>query len=227
MKKDKKPIHVTPVGVAEWPHLNRPDTKFDEAGVFRTKLRLPADAAAPLVELIDAAFQAAHELDAVKEAKKKGKKIKEADLPYQNATDDQGEETGEIVFSFKIKASGERKDGTKFTRSVPLWDAKRQPTKADVWGGSKIRVAFTLNPFYVPALGVGVSLQLGSVQVIELVQGQPRTAEGYGFDEEEGYVAAPEGGEEFEGEGEKGDSGPAPAAKTDDKPTTGKAAVNF
>ena len=39
---------VTPRGTAVFPHLNTPDTKFDENGVYSTKLALSDEAAAEL-----------------------------------------------------------------------------------------------------------------------------------------------------------------------------------
>lgn len=53
-------------------------------------------------------------------------------------------------------------------------------------------MAYTAEPFFVAALGAGVSLRLQAVQIIELVQGGERTAASYGFEDEEGYTAEPE-----------------------------------
>lgn len=188
-----KKLRVSPRGVAVYPHLTTPDTKFDEDGAFHTKLRCsPKDAAAQALKSdIDAAAQAAlKEAKAKEKDPKKLKKIKLCEnMPYE--VDD---DTGDITFTFKTKASGKRKkDGKAWTRKVPMFDAKLNPIdNTEVWSGSVLKVSFELNPFgvesYSPLVGVGVSLRLEGVQVLELKQGG-RDAAGLGFGEEEGFEA--------------------------------------
>ena len=48
---------TTPTGVAVYPHLKRPDTKFNPDGDYSVKLRLPAEDAESLVEKIDEAVE--------------------------------------------------------------------------------------------------------------------------------------------------------------------------
>ena len=195
-KKQKKPRYITPVGVAVYPYLDKPDTKFKEEGEFRTKLRMSAEAAAPIIELVDAEMAEAKKIEKLIEATKKlpkGKTIPE-NTPYKNAVDDQGDETGEIEFNFAATASGvSKKNGKPWTRTIDIFDAKKKKMTGGIWSGSKLKVAYTIGSYFINAkVGYGVKLYLEAVQVIELVQGGNRNAEGYGFGEEEGYESADE-----------------------------------
>jgi hypothetical protein len=188
-KKAKLPTFTSPRGVARYPHLNAPDTKFNKAGVYRVDLLLKGADAETLIEKFNTAYG---EAVAKAAAENKGKKIKKADVPYSAVTDDEGNETGETKFSFKMTASGVRKDGTPWQRRPTIFDAKGQPVKdAKIGGGSEIKVAYSLMPFYTAAVGAGISLRLEAVQVLKLVEWGGRDAKGYGFSsEEEGYDAS-------------------------------------
>lgn len=200
---------ITPKGVAVYPKLNKPDTKFDADGVYEVKLRLDPDAtggtldkkSATLADIIAAATKLRDEFLAEKKAelaassnpkaKKKAKEIEvreigEADL------DEDGEETGLILLKAKMKASGiSKKDQTPWTRAPKLFDAKGKPLDAkttQIWGGSVLKVAAKAVPYYAANDNiVGVTLYLEAVQVIELVSGGGRDAGAFGFGEEEGY----------------------------------------
>lgn len=208
MAQEKKKMHVSPMGVAIFPYLSKPDTKFKEEGEYRVKLRLSADDAAPLIKLVDAEMAVAKKTDKLLEAKKKNPKATiPENTPYKDSLDDQGEETGDIEFTFGATASGvSKKTGKKWERTLNLFDAKRKPFKGDVWSGSKIKVAFTVGSYFINAkVGYGVKLYLESAQIIELVQGGNRSADSYGFGEEEGFEAADEPGSEFDDSNKTGD----------------------
>jgi len=179
---------VTPKGVLVYPHLNKADTKFDNAGVWRANLRLTADEAQSLKKSIDEAMEAnADEL-----TKQKGKKVKIANPPYNE------DEDGNFVFTFKMKASGTRPNGEKWEQKPILYDAKGNVFQANgktIWGGTKAKVAFQVSPYFVSSIGAGVSLRLKAVQIIELVTGGD-DASSYGFTEEEGFVAEQKANEE-------------------------------
>lgn len=107
------------------------------------------------------------------------------------------EETGNIEFKFTMKASGERKKGPKagsrWNRKPVLFDAKgtRMDKAPDIWGGTIGKVSFTVEKggYFIPGQGMfGIKLQLEAAQIIDLVSGGQRTADDYGFEEEEdGY----------------------------------------
>ena len=166
MGKPKSKTEVTPKGIFVYPCLNKPDTKFDEAGLYTVKLKLSVDEAQPLMDMIGKAMDA--QVEKVKASGEVKGKVKRADPPYV-----EDEESGTVTFNFKMKASGKRKDGTTFTQKPTL--KKHDLTDVDpdvrIWGGSEGKVAFEMVPFYTGGLGAGVSLRLKGVQVLKLVTG--------------------------------------------------------
>jgi hypothetical protein len=180
---------VSPAGIAMFPRLSTPDTKFDARGFYGTKLRLSPDAeATQFVAMLDAAADAS-QMDAENsrkaEGKKGGKPIKLADKSWYR-----DEDSGELVVNFKMLASGKTRAGKEFTQKPALFDAKGTPLPADVkiGGGSTLKVAFELNPF-VSAIGAGVSLRLKAVQVLDLKEYGQSSADSYGFGQEDGFEA--------------------------------------
>jgi hypothetical protein len=219
-KKPKREIKHSPKGTARYPYLNKPDTKFDADGVFKTDLVLSADDAETVDEVIQETLAEAAEMAKrqAAAAKKKGKKQtpKESDLPRAEVLDDDGEETGEVAFRFKSKASGvSQKTGKRWSRTMPLFDAKGRPSKANIYGGSVIKVAFTAVPWVNPKCEYGVKLQMEGVQIIELVSGGgQKSASALGFGEEDGYVADDE--DEEDTVAGDGDEAAADDTDTDD-----------
>lgn len=177
---------VTPVGTAIWPKLNVPDTKWKPEGEYSVKLRLTGEDADKLRTMID---QAIEENFKKVQAENKKKTIKKAaSTPYQEVRDDDGNPTGEFDFAFKLKAKVKNaKTGAEVTLKPVLVDAKKTPTNAEVWSGSRIRVSGSLNPYHTASIGAGVSLRLQAVQIIELKTGMGRGADA--FTSMEGYVA--------------------------------------
>lgn len=183
-KPNKLPRYVTPKGVAQYPKLNTPDTKFNPDGEYNTKLVLEGDVAQDTLSLLDKLYAEAQD-----KAKKEnpGKKIKSGPEPYSV-----DEETGKVTLNFKLKAKVTRKDGTQFEQKVALFDAKGKPLPegANVGGGSVLKVAFEAVPYYTAMAGAGISLRCRAVQVIELHEYNAGGAGSYGFSEEDGYEAA-------------------------------------
>lgn len=213
----KKPVFEkgnTPVGVAVFPRLDKPDYKFKkELGEFSVKLRFAGDAIEPLREKLQAALDKwLPEVKALYEKKlaeaENGKQKKAAKdflaefatgkltnaLPIKEAVDDDGEPTGEYEVTFKMPGNFKKKnaDGTETLkpRSVKFVDAKGNEMKGtpSVWGGSELRVGYTIRPYETPK-GVGVRLGLEIVKIIKLVSGgNGANASDYGMDDEEdGY----------------------------------------
>lgn len=74
---------VSPAGELIWPTLIKPDTKFDEDGVYKTKLKAHGPQAAAFRELIEKVQQEELERqiqDAESKKKGSGKHVKLADL---------------------------------------------------------------------------------------------------------------------------------------------------
>jgi|5B_taG_2_1085324.scaffolds.fasta_scaffold00153_34 hypothetical protein len=167
-------VFTTPKGIAQYPWLSKPDTKFDEEGQYKVNLILSQEDAKPLIQQINESF--AQNLK--EETKKnKGKDIKTANPPYSDELDDNGKPTGNIIIKFKSKA----------IYPPAIFDAQGNVMKdSNIWGGSEIRVNGSIAPYYVPLIGAGVSLRLRAVQVIEYVEGGTGSADRFGFEEVEG-----------------------------------------
>jgi hypothetical protein len=182
--KKRAPRIVTPAGIAVYPWLNKPDTKFNPEGVYKISLRVAATEAAPLLEKLEAKLEEAY-AQVTKELTEKNKPtkgLKKADLTVEE------EENGTVLFKFKMKASGVRKDGSEWSQKPALFDSKGQPLDEDteVWGGSTVKVAFQAVPYYnATNKSAGISMKLNAVQILKLVKGGG-TASSYGFGAEEG-----------------------------------------
>ena len=174
---------TTPKGIAQYPWLSKPDTKFNEEGVYKVDLIIPKADAIPLLKQINEVF--AENVD--KQTKKaKGQDIQKAKPPYFEELDDAGQPTGNVVLRFKSKYK------------PAIFDAKGIPiVDSSIWGGSELKVNGSIAPYFTSMIGAGVSLRLSAVQVIQYVEGRSGGAEGFGFTEEAGYEhKAPETFEE-------------------------------
>lgn len=185
---------ISPKGVASYPRLNEPDTKFKPEGEYSVNL---------LVDPEDGKEFAAKVKEIVKQYYKeqcsllKKKELKLAELPIKKDTDKEGNETGKLRIKFALAAKVKSKrSGKEWEQRPALFDSKNKPFSERVGGGSVIRVSTDVFPWYTPALGVGCSLRCKAVQVLDLKgPSGPTNADAYGFTaEEEGFVA---GGESF------------------------------
>ncbi len=214
--RKKLPNFTTPRGSFVYPKLTEPDFGTKEypkpEGEYSLKLRLSQDDADAWlgrknkdgVTLQDAYDEAMSEGEAAFDklgvaTRKKLGEIKKNDL-YTVVYDEETEEpTGDVEFKFSMKASGEFKNGPragkKWSRTPDLFDAKGKKIGkgVNIWGGSEGKVSFAASPYFIPGTGAaGLKLMLGGVQVIELVTNGSRSADSYGFDEEEGFGYDPD-----------------------------------
>lgn len=214
---------MSPKGRAIYPKLDAPDYKFDAAGSYSVKLSVPADeveeTTAKLQVMLDE-FVVAKKAELRAAAKdKKGlavaeKKIAAFDVAeiFKDDLNDEGEPNGNVIMSFKMKASGVvKKTGKAFTRKPSVFDAKGK--KLDpcppVWGGSILKVSGDALPYYMASTnGVGITMYLSGVQIIDLKSGGNRDAADFGFGEEEGFTASEPTGSEFSDES-AGDGAPS------------------
>jgi hypothetical protein len=201
-KKTRKPSYISCEGVAVYPWLNRPDTKFVPAGmtaeewggVYKTGLRVPASVftSAPYRDgLTFKAFLDNLVDGSVEEAKTdhpKEKKLVKTAYPYKDEVDDEGEDTGNVLINFKQNARIKRRDGQIIEVKIPLFNAQGKPITDAVYAGSIIKVAFTTRNTWMPAnKEAGLRLDISAVQVLKLVSSSSRSASDFGFGTEEGY----------------------------------------
>ena len=117
-------LHVSPVGTAVYPWLNKPDTKFDADGVYSVKMVYSkAD-----VKSINAV---------VKPLMNGGK-----NNPIKPEVDDQGETTGNYVVQFKLKAKVSPKRGEPFSQKPVLFDENGNRLTKLIGGGSQLKIAY-------------------------------------------------------------------------------------
>lgn len=192
---------VTPAGPLFFPRLNEPDTQYKAEGVYSARIVLDPDQAKPILALIDKAKKDAAEL--FKEAKGAKAKVVWQEMPVKPETTKEGEETGNLLFNFKMTASGvSKKTGKPWTMRPGLFDAKLNalnPKAVKIGGGTVARVSGTIDPFYHGGKA-GVTLRLEAVQVLELKSWGEKTADQYGFGEEDGYDGSEDNGRFSEGE---------------------------
>ncbi|WP_025886481.1 hypothetical protein [Asaia prunellae] len=211
MAKAPKKILTTPKGVLQFPSLRTPNTKFTPEGNFEAPLILRQDCPdtqaflaklEPFYKQAEAFAQEQFKALPVGSRKKLGE-VKMNPLYTEVYDKDTEEPTGEIKFNFKMKASGVRQDGTKWTAKLPVFDAKGKKLDPvpDAWGGTVAKVSFEVKKdfktgqfgYFIPGTGAGgLTLALEAVQIIELSSGGARDAGGYGFGEEDGYEGSDE-----------------------------------
>lgn len=174
-------ISKSPKGIARYPYLNTPDTKFNPEGDYKVTLVLDNNDEtsrfiASLYEVLE---------QAIAQAKKDnpGKKIKVATLPIN----DEAEE-GKTYINFKLKANVTPRNGAPFSQKPALFDTKGNPINEEIGDGSTIRVAFEASSFYTATVGAGLTLRLKAVQVLSLVPIDETSFSLFGFVQEDGYV---------------------------------------
>jgi hypothetical protein len=186
---------TTARGIAVWPSLNTPSTKFDSAGVYELKLRYEADDEfigkfrERAQKVIDAKYD---EVTSQLRADKKGAiadKVSKLPPPVTVEEDaETGDETGFVTIKGKKTASGVTKAGKAWKSKPDIFDAKGNQLKNPpaIGGGSEMKMNVELFGYYnAKDKEVGCSVRLNGAQVIKLVQMGGRDAGGYGFGAEE------------------------------------------
>ena len=173
---------TTPAGIARFPSLNRPDTKFSEVGVYKVNLEMSSEDAEPFIKQAEALFAEFLE-DKKRELKKDKLKLHAA--PWE-------ENDGLVQLKLKVPAMGKNKEtGEEYSRKPTLFDAAGKEEDVNIGGGSKLKVAVVPYCWYTASLGAGITLQPKAVQVLDLVTwGNGGTAEAYGFDVSEAKAPA-------------------------------------
>lgn len=213
----KKQKYNSPVGIAGYSWLNKPDTKFNDDGVFTTKLILEGDDAVAFKSTIDGLVDAAW--DELTEGWTEGKKGKHTKFhPYKMEEDDECEETGRLIFNFKQNAIIRTKKGEVIEIKIPLYDRFGRKTNKAIYPGSKIEIEFSTRG-WVQAKNkeIGITLDLSAVLVREFAEstgGGGQSAEGRGFNVDQGEPDEP-AEDSSEGSGFNSEGG-APADENPD-----------
>lgn len=202
---DKKPVYstyISPVGIAKFCWLDKPDKGFDAKSEPKFKVRVliedtPENRAK--IEAVLATAQAEAKRDGVKIKKVFGNPFK---FPEDQDEDDfipaEGKDKAKLDEDHRGVIFFDCKTGYK----PGLIDSLREnlPDDVKIMSGDKVKAKVAVNPY--EGFGGGFSLQLKVVQLIEknttFSRGKVNTD---GFDDvEDGYVAeASEGGDESGG----------------------------
>lgn len=198
MSADKPTVLTTArATVFGWVNILKADFKFNDAGDYKIKVKLPKNTKG-LSDQLEAIEEAASKAKAefLKNPKNKGKRVKDADLPFYEDQDD-----GTIVMSFKSKASWtDTKTGERRERTIPVFGGagRLKPGEIPQFGeGSVVRVAFTIGGFCNVAVGAGASLRIDSIKLIEVKQFSGGGAANHFGDDEDGYTPEDSDGGNF------------------------------
>lgn len=163
--------HVSPIGTFNHPWVNKPDTKFNADGLFTVDLSLKGETAETLAKKIEGASLAAFN-EHVAELKPADAKKWSQYNPFERVEDDDGNATGEIVFSFKQNRLIKLRDGSTKTIAIEIRDAADRVIDKAIYSGSEGRILFSMRPIVMTSSKqVGVRLDFAKVQVTKLQQG--------------------------------------------------------
>lgn len=180
----------TPKGKAQgFVALQTPSDKFKKEGEYSVKIRVNKKEGEALLEKIKAIRK-----QALEQIRAEGAKPKAIDItcvkPLGTTTsDDDGNEiftpdpSGDYIIKASKRASFE-KEGKVIRTPVLLIDGKKKQIKKELnmGAGSELKLKVTVEGYYFPAQGVGVSMKLSAVQVLNVVE---RTTDLSGFEEED------------------------------------------
>ena len=185
--------------------LTKPSTKFNKKGVYTTNILLSKEEGEAFYEKLKNIR--------TEQFKKYGKGTKAAEItkckPYTTVNEETGEEIPDPQGRYVVNANASAYiENGKIGKRVKIINAKKQEVKnVNIGEGTIARLGLNLSGYSV-AGKTGVSVKLGLVQIIDLVE---YTSGGFStdlFDEEEGFDGV---GEDFTDEVET-----APADDDDD-----------
>lgn len=158
------------VGEAIYPHLTKPNTKFNPEGVYEVTLRLTAAQKEQLAaEIMDYCKEELHRVALINRVD--AKTVKQS-RPWKPAVDKNKVEIPGL-WDFRLKHNKINGTGDKafpFTPHIYAADNAVWDMEKEIWTGSKLKVAFV--PFVWFTKGeLGISLRLSGVQVIKWVTG--------------------------------------------------------
>ncbi len=181
---DEKKIHKSPRGLAIWPKLITPETKFDPAGVYELRMKFDEKTEIVFFDQMMDLYEQAYRQTLQDESRTE---IERENPPWKRNKE------GRWEFKFKLKAGGVW-NGEKWTNKPPkLFDSRGNlienpdPQKLRIGSGSEVRTYFQVRPYCVQK--AGITLRLKAVQILKLTEYDD--AKHYGIDDENdgaGYV---------------------------------------
>lgn len=181
MNKKPKKTFTTEVGVAEYPYLFKPDTKFKADGEYSVKLVLSEEDAKEHVDRYEKVIK--------KHMEEKGTDKRSPYNQYKKVD-------GGVQFKFKMNAKIKGKNGSDYEQRPKIYDSEANLITKDLacYTGSKMKIAYQIYPYFNNMLGAGLSLMLSSAQITELVTTPPEGKSGSSspFKKEKGSFKADE-----------------------------------
>ena len=136
---------------------HRPDTKFNDLGVYKANVAVPAEEAAATMQKLQAI--AKEEL---------GKALPKGDnMLWKMEIDDNGDETGMVMFKCTVK-NIQKKEGELWDRKPVQYDTDLNKVNEVIYGGSELVVACDVRAWEFSGKK-GLSLQPTAVQIHKLV----------------------------------------------------------
>lgn len=171
----------------------KPSTKFNKNGVYTANILLNKEEGKQLEEKIKAVR--------TEQFKAYGKGTKVAELPikpYEIIDEETGEASPDSQGRYILKTSQSAYiENGKVGKKIPIYNAKKQPVKnVSIGEGTIARLGVVLSGYSV-AGKTGVSVKLGMMQIINLVEFSSAGFSADLLDEEEGFDGV---GTEFEEE---------------------------
>lgn len=184
--KKTKVYKFSPFGQSVFPHVNKPDTKFNEAGIYKTGLVVGGPEGDAWIEGLKESAEAAfnEHMDTIPAKDRKNWSVY---YPYEEDADDEGNATGYYKADFKQNAQIKLKDGTVKDIQIGIWDSKNKVVRKPVYGGSEIRVKYAERVIVIASpKKVGIRLDFSDIQVKKLETAGKRNGAGFGT-VEDGY----------------------------------------
>lgn len=201
MAKDK--YRESPVGEFIHPWLNRPDTKYNVSGLYKTEVAMLAGESLDAFKAdIDATAQAAFD-ELTSDMAAKEKKGWQVYHPYNEETDADDKPTGRLIAEFRQNAVL-KVEGKDKPIKIGLYDADGKAVDVNIFPGTIGCIWYRPRAIKIASLKkAGVRLDFLKVQIIKLAE----SSGGGGFSKKEGY----HGGAD-EAAAEHVENGPVPDA---------------
>ena len=197
MARNSGVIIRTPKGIAQWPRLVTPDTKYNK---YSVKLQLPGNDpeviafVAKLEAIRDAHFDAEYNRLVGEKKAALAKELKKGDVLKVERDQETGEETGNLLLTVSMNVGGIVKNpksprfGQPWSQKPDIFDAtgKQLKNPPEIFGGSELKLSLEVEGFTKTDKTVVASIDLKAAQIIKLVTGGQRTFSDYGFEEEDG-----------------------------------------
>lgn len=165
MASAKREYRMSPFGIAAHPWLNKPDTKYNDSGVFKVDLRLTGEAAQKFMDQIKAQSDRFH-AEHTAEMKPVDAKKWTVFYPFEEVEDDDGNKTGEVLFKFRQNHTIRLKSGEEKKVTLRLQNGGGKDSDKAIWGGSELRTMYATRDIVMTSnKEVGVRLDFCGAQV--------------------------------------------------------------